>query len=219
MVELDFQIEKAELERNAAAPVIRFGLRIAERPAAGQEPTSIYALALRCQIQIEPARRRYTERERQELLDLFGTPERWGQTLRPFVWTYIDTIIHGFAGSTAADLVVPCSYDFSLAATKYFDAIKGSDIPLCFLFSGTVFYEDGGRMQITRVPWEKEAYFRLPSETWKSLMDVYYANSAWLCLRKDIFDRLNAYRSRHGFTSWEQVVEALEEAERQLATS
>jgi hypothetical protein len=220
MLELDFKIEEAQPEPMAAAPTIRFRLGVAERLIANAEPTAVASLALRCQIRIEPARRRYTERECQRLLDLFGTAERWGQTLRPFLWTHIDTIVRPFAGSTVADLLVPCSYDFSLAATKYFDAIEAGEIPLCFLFSGTVFYEDAlGHMQIARVPWDREAYFRLESKTWRSMMDLYYPDSAWLCLRKDVFDRLNAYRSRHGFTSWEQALEALEEAQRQLATS
>ena len=29
-------------------------------------------------------------------------------------------------------------------------------------------------------------------------MDHYYPNSAWLCLRQDVFDRLYQYKSRQG---------------------
>ena len=105
---------------------------------------------------------------------------------------------------------MPCSYDFSLAATKYFAALEGGDLPLCFLFSGTIFYEAAdGALQVAQIPWEKEATFRLPAATWRALMDLYYPNSAWLCLRKDVFDRLDQYRSRQGLPTWEQALERL----------
>lgn len=218
MLDLNFQVEGAEPERVAAAPLLLFKLRIAERVASGESPTSIHTVALRCQIQIEPARRRYTAAEQQRLLDLFGTPERWGQTLRPLLWTHASVVVRPFAGSTDVDLPVSCSYDFSLAATKYFDALEGGEIPLCFLFSGTIFYEgvEGG-LQVAQVPWEKEAYFRLPAATWRALMDLYYPNSAWLCLRKDVFDRLCEYKSRCGLATWEQAVEALLAEEKEMA--
>src|SRR5262249_41763008 len=141
---------------------------------------------------------------------LFGTPERWARTVRPMLWTHAGVVVRPFAGSAAVDLPVPCSYDFSLAATRYFDALEGGEIPLCFLFSGTIFYEAAdGALQVAQISWEKEAYFRLPAATWKALMDQYYPNSAWLCLRKDVFDWLSEYRSRCGLPTWEQALEAL----------
>ena len=38
-------------------------------------------------------------------------------------------------------------------------------------------------------------------------MDLYYPNTAWLCLRKDVFDRLHEYKMRRGIATWEQAVE------------
>jgi hypothetical protein len=214
MLDLHFQVEGAEPERVAAAPLLLFKLRVSERAASGAPLTPIHAVALNCQLRIEPARRRYGPREQERLVDLFGDPPRWGQTLRPMLWTHASTVVRPFVGSTVTDLPAPCSHDFSLAATKYFDALQDGEIPLCFLFSGTVFYEIEGRgLQVAPVPWDKEAYFRLPAATWKALMDLYYPNSAWLCLRKDVFDRLGAYRSRRGLPTWEQAVEALLSAE------
>jgi hypothetical protein len=218
MLDLSFQVGEAEPERGAAVPLLRFKLRIDERLAPGKPPTPIQAIALNCQLRIEPARRRYDARERVRLLDLFGTPERWGQTLRPMLWTHASVIVRPFTGSTRVDLPVPCSYDFSLAATKYFDALDGGEIPLCFLFSGTIFYEaEGHGWQVAPVPWEKEASFRLPAATWQNLMELYYSNSAWLCLRKDVFDQLSEYKSRRGLPTWEQTVERLLAAEKELA--
>src|SRR5262245_54952533 len=216
--DLHFQVEGAQPERAAAAPLLLFKLRVTERVALGVPPTPVHAVALRCQLRIEPARRRYGPGEQERLLDLFGTPERWGQTLRPMLWTHAGVVVRPFAGATEVDLPVPCSYDFSLAATRYFDALEGGEIPLCFLFSGTIFYEGaGGRLQVAQVPWDREAYFRLPAATWKALMDLHYPSSAWLCLRKDVFDRLSEYRSLHGLATWEQALEALLAQEKEPA--
>ena len=49
-------------------------------------------------------------------------------------------------------------------------------------------------------------------------MDLYYPRGAWLCLRKDVFDQLGAYRSRRGLPTWEQAVERLLATEKELAT-
>ena len=210
MPDLDFRVEGAEPQRYAAAPHLLFKLRIAEAVAAGAEPTPIHTVALRCQVRIEPARRRYRAAEEPRLLDLFGTPERWGQTMRPLLWTHVSAVVPPFTGVGQADLPVPCSFDFSLAATKYFDALEGGELPLCFLFSGTIFHEDeDGALQVAPISWEKEASFRLPVSTWRELMDTYYPNAAWLCLRKDVFDRFEHYRSRRGLPTSEAALERL----------
>jgi hypothetical protein len=210
MPELNFQVEGAEPERFAAAPLLLFKLRVAEDVGTGQPPTPVHGVFVRCQTRIEPARRRYAAGEPEKLLDLFGTPERWGQTLRPFTWAHVSTVVPPFAGSCLVNLPVPCGFDFDLAATKYFAALEGGEIPLCFLFSGTIFYEaEGGGLQVAQVPWEREAYFRLPASVWHELMERYYGNRAWLNLRRDVFDRLCQYRSRAGLATWEQALERL----------
>jgi hypothetical protein len=210
MPDLNFQIEGAEPQRFAAAPTLLFKLHVAEAAAAGGPPTPIHAVALRCQVRIEPARRHYEDAEREKLRDLFGTPDRWGQTLRPMLWTHVGAVVPPFTAATEVDLPVPCSYDFSLGTTKYFAALEGGDLPLCFLFSGTIFYEAaGGALQVAQIPWEKEASFRLPAATWRDLMDLYYPNSAWLCVRKDLFDRLDQYRSLQNLATCDQALERL----------
>jgi hypothetical protein len=219
MIDLNFQVDGVEPERSAATPLLRFELRVSERVPPGGQPTPIHAVALNCQLRIEPARRRYGSSEQERLVDLFGTPERWGQTLRPMLWTHASVVVRPFTGSTVVDLPVPCSYDFSLAATKYFDALEGGDIPLCLLFSGTIFYETEERgLQVAQVPWDKDAYFRLQATTWKELMDRHYGNTAWLCVRKDVFDQLSAYKSRCCLPTWEQVMEKLLAAEKECTT-
>ena len=211
MPELYFEVESAEPQKMAAAPLMLFKLRVHEAPAG--KATPIHSVVLRCQIRIEPGRRRYSAAEQDRLLDLFGTPDRWGQTLRPMLWTHAAAVVPPFAGAGSAELPVPCSYDFCLAATKYFAALEDGDIPLCFLFSGTIFYRtDTAALQVAQIGWDRESTFRLPAATWRALMEAYYPNTAWLCLRKDVFDRLNQYRSRQALPTWEQTLERLLEA-------
>jgi hypothetical protein len=165
---------------------------------------------LRSQVRIEPARRRYQAAEEPRLRDLFGTPDRWGQTMRTLLWMHVSAVVPPFTGIGEMDLPVPCSYDFSLAATRYFNALVGGELPLVFLFSGTIFHEaDDGALQVAQISWEKESTFRLPVETWRRLMDAYYPNTAWLCLRKDVFDRFDQYRSRRGLPTPEAAIERL----------
>jgi Family of unknown function (DUF6084) len=204
MPELDFKLEGAEAVPYGASPLISFKLRVAN---SGNEE-AIHTVVLRAQIQIEVTRRHYTREEQTKLLDLFGEPDRWGQTLRNLLWTNAIVIVPPFAKETIVDLQVPCTFDFNVAATKYFHGLADGDLPLNFLFSGTVFYPDqDDQLQVAPISWEKEAKFKLPLKTWKDLIDHYYPNSAWLYLRRDVFDRLYQYKVRHGITSWEQVIE------------
>ena len=210
MPDLHFQVEGAEPEHIAAAPLLLFQLRVRERVAPEVPPTPIHAVALSCQIRIEPARRRYGAPEQERLRDLFDTPDRWGQTLRAMLWTHTSVVVPAFTGETVADLPVPCTYDFNVAATRYFYALEDGEVPLSLLFSGTVFHEaEDGALQVSPISWEKEASFRLPVRVWQDMMDLYYPNSAWLCLRKDVFERLYQYKRRRGLPTWEQALEEL----------
>jgi hypothetical protein len=207
MPDLTFRVAGAASLAHAVSPHLGFSLEIndVEVPAV-----PIPAVALRCQIRIEPTRRRYQASEQERLLDLFGEPERWGRTLRGMLWTHASLIVPPFTGRTVVELPVPCSFDFNVAATKYFAALADGEVPLSLLFSGTIFHEDEeGALQVAPISWEKEADFRLPVQVWKEMMDVYYPNSAWLSLRKDIFDRFYQYKMRRGLPTWEHALESL----------
>lgn len=195
----------------AATPTLAFRLRITN--AVPDEV--IHTVALRCQIQLEVARRRYAPEEQERLLDLFGTPDRWGQTLRSLLWMNANLLVPGFSGTeTVADLQVPCTYDFNVAATKYFEGLKGGDIPLNVMFSGTVFYAlADDALQVAPISWEREARFKLPLQVWREMMDFYYPNSVWLNLRRDVFERLYLYKMQHGIPTWEQALEEILPAE------
>jgi len=205
MPDLNFHIEGAQAIPFAVAPLLGFRIQVAN---AGSE--FVHTVALRCQIQIEPARRRYSAASQAALGDLFGEPHRWGQTLRTMLWTHASAVVPAFSASTTFELQVPCTFDFNVAAVKYFRGVTDGEIPLNFQFSGTVFYEgDGGHMQVAPISWSKEATFRLPAKTWTEMMDLYYPNSAWLCLRRDVFEKLYQHKVRQAVPTWEEMLESL----------
>ncbi len=210
MPNLDFKIEGAHVATFSASPQLAFNLHLT---SANPEET-IHTVALRCQIQIEVTRRRYTPPDQEKLRDLFDSPDRWSQTLRNLLWTHVSLNVPSFQGSTVVDLPVPCTFDFNVAATKYFHGLAEGDVPLCFMFSGTVFYASGANepLQVAPIPWNKEARFNLPVQVWQEMMESYYPSCAWLNLRRDVFERLYEYKVRHGIPTWEQTLDSMLES-------
>ena len=205
MPNLDFSVDGAEVLRFAAVPSLLFKLRI-----ANLEEEPIRSVALNTQIRIAATQRHYDAAEQERLLELFGEPSRWKDTLRSLLWTHTVVQVPPFSGSTVADMPVTCTYDLEVVAAKYFYALEDGEVPLEFLFSGTVFYAgEDRRLQVARISWEKEAEFRLPVRLWKEMMERYFPNSAWIRLRKDAFDRLYDYKAHRGLPTWEAVIEAL----------
>jgi Family of unknown function (DUF6084) len=209
--DLDFRVEGAEVLEFAAVPSLLFKLRI-----ENLEEDPIRSVALNAQVRIAATQRHYDAAEQQRLLELFGEPSRWKDTLRSLLWTHTVLQVPPFSGSTVVDMPVPCTYDLEVVAAKYFYALEDGEVPLEFLFSGTVFYAgEGGRLQVARISWEKEAEFRLPVRLWKEMMERYFPNSAWIRLRRDAFDLLYDYKIREGLPTWEAAVEALVRASEQ----
>lgn len=200
--DLNFAVEDAEAVEYAVSPHIAFRLNVIN---SGWQP--VHSIILKCQIQIEAARRRYQPAEQERMSDLFGEPQRWGSTLRSMHWANTTVIVPGFQKDTAVGIEAPCTFDFNVATTKYLAAVDDGEIPLAFFFSGTVFYAgEGGRLQASQISWEKEASYRMPIRIWRDMMDVYYPNTAWLCLRREAFDRLYDYKLRHGLTTLEEAL-------------
>jgi len=204
MPDLRITIESADVVQYAAAPLLAFKVRIANQPSE----EIIHTVALRAQIQIEVTRRKYDSNEQARLKDLFGQPDRWGQTLRNMLWTHASVVVPRFTETVLADILVPCTFDFNVAATKYFHGVTSGDLPLCFQFSGTVFYQGQDRtLQVAPISWDQEAKYRLPVKVWKDLIDVFYPNSAWLSLQRDTFEKLYQYKVREGIPTWEEALE------------
>ncbi len=204
MSDLVFDCLDVQPDRYGATPTLLFRLRIAE--TTGE---SIHAIALRCQMRIEPQRRRYDDQEAERLLDLFGETSRWGETLKPMQFTNVSVMVPGFQGSTEVELPVPCTYDFEIASTKYFHALADGEIPLLLLFSGTVFARGDSGFSVDLVPWHKETQYRLPARVWKQLMDLYFPAQGWIRMRRDTLDALQLFKSRRALPTWDDALEAL----------
>lgn len=206
MPDLNFEVIGVAVPPFAAVPTLTFKLRIDN----SNEEERIQSVALQSQIRLAVTRRRYSPQEQERLLELFGEPERWGETLRSLLWTHASANVPRFTGSTVADLPVPCTYDFEVVSAKYFDALDDGAIPLNFLFSGTIFYEnEEGNLRIGQISWSKEANYRLPVAVWKEMIARYYPNTAWIRLHKDVFDQLYRYKATHALPTWEQVITRL----------
>jgi hypothetical protein len=204
MIDLGFAELEARAEPYAAVPTLMFRLRITE--GTGER---IHAIALRCQIQIEPRQRHYAAAEEERLFELFGAPPRWGETLRTLLWTHATLMVQGFTAAKEVELPVPCTYDFEVTSAKYFHALDDGEIPLLMLFSGTVFTRGQTGFSVEPVPWEKEAPFRLPVRVWRQLMDQYFPGGAWIRLRRESFDALHHFKGERALATWDDAVEAL----------
>jgi uncharacterized protein DUF6084 len=194
----------ARVEPHAVTPTLTFTLRV----EAG-ETTPVHAIALRCQLQIQPGLRRYAPAEGARLYELFDEPARWHETLRPLLWTHLSVLVPRFAGAIDLDVPVACTYDLEVAAAKYFHALDAGEIPLLFLFSGTIFSAADGRFGVTPIPWDTEAAYRLPVARWRELMDRYFPDSSWLRLSRDSLDALQRFKGRHALTTFDEAVQAL----------
>jgi hypothetical protein len=204
MTDVTFAVVEVAPEPFAVTPVLNARLGIA---AVGEDP--IHAIALRCQVRIEPMRRGYSEEEAPGLLDLFGPRERWSTTMHNFQWLQTSVMVQGFTGATQVNLPLECTYDFEVAASKYLHALRDGRVPLQFLFSGTVFSKGTRGFGVQQVPWDREDRFEMPVSVWRDLIQQHYPNTGWLRLDRETIDALVAYRSARGLLSFDDAVTSL----------
>lgn len=216
MADLDFTAEAAEVEPYAAAPTLMLKLRVTNKTPR----VEVQNVSLLCQVRIEATQRRYAAADHERLVELFGEKHRWSETLRSMLWTHASVQVPGFAADRLVNLPIECSYDFNIAATKYFYGLEGGEVPLTLLFSGTVFYRDagGGPLQMDQISWSKETAFRLPVRLWQDMMEQYYPNSAWLRIDRDVFDAIYRYKRDRGFTSFDKALLSLLETQKEQAS-
>jgi hypothetical protein len=201
VTELTFSVLEARAEPHAATPTITFRVRAEE--ADGRR---VHAVALRCQIRIEPQRRRYGDEEEERLYELFGDTPQWGDSLRPFLWTHAGITVAGFDGAGEFDLPVACTYDFEVAAAKYLHALGDGEVPLLFLFSGTVFTPGASGFAAEPLSWSSDATFRMPVAVWRSTMDLYFPGGGYIRLDRDTIDDLQRYKAQKGLPTWDQAL-------------
>ncbi|MGI8761505.1 MAG: DUF6084 family protein [Jatrophihabitantaceae bacterium] len=204
MSEFSFSILDLFAESYAVAPQLTARLRIEESTS-----TAIHAMALRAQVRIEPQRRPYNEDEERGLLDLFGSRERWYDTLKPFLWMQTSAMVQGFTSVTEVDLALPCTYDFDVTASKYLHALRAGAVRVVLLFSGTAFTRGTNGFGVEQVPWDCEAGYDMPVAVWREMIEHYYPNTGWLRLDRDVLEQLAGYKVAHGMTCWEEALRAL----------
>jgi hypothetical protein len=204
MAELTFGCTEASAVRYAATPTLSFTLHITE--SAG---VLVHAIALRCQIRIEPHRRRYSADEARRLHDLFGDVSRWAETVKPIQLATVSTMVPGFSSVTEAELQVPCTYDLEVASARYLQGLDDGTVPLLLLFSGTVFTAYGDSMRVELIPWSCEATYRMPVAVWRDVVSEHFPGSAWLRCSTQTLDALSAFKADRSLPTWDATLSAL----------
>jgi hypothetical protein len=204
MAELIFGCTEAHATRYAATPTLSFALRITESTGV-----RVHAVALRCQIRIEPLRRRYSPDEARRLNDLFGDTSRWAETVKPIQLATVSAMVPGFTSVTETELQVPCTYDLEVASARYLQALDDGTIPLLLLFSGTVFTAHGDSMRVELIPWSSEASYRMPQAVWQDVVNEHFPGSAWLRCSTQTLDALSAFKAAHALPTWDATLSTL----------
>lgn len=208
MPDLAFRVGEPAAMMAAAVPTVAAPLHLTNL----QPDQPVQSILLNCQVQIEPLGRPYSAAEEARLLDLFGERERWARTMKPLLWAIQVLKIPAFAQEATVDVMLPCTMDFDVAATKYFYGLEKGSIQISVLFSGTVFYtNERAMLQATQIPWDREARFHLPVETWRRAVEAHYPDAAWLRLPKESFDRLYRFKVARGIPTWDGVIHRLME--------
>jgi hypothetical protein len=210
MPDLDIQIIGVEAAVSGLVPLLSFEALISDQ----SEKTIIHAVMLHAEVRIESPGPIYSQEQKEKLIELFGAPAGEAGTGDRRFWGHSETSVRGFTQSTTAVLPMPCTYDLNVAGAEYLDSITDGEVELSFLFSGTIFYQsEDGRFGVEQIPWNKECRYRMPVRVWKEIMDRHYGETAWLSLRRSLFDRLSASKRSHGCGTWDELISFLLAAE------
>jgi hypothetical protein len=204
MADLTFGCTQVRAERYAATPTLTFSLAITESTGV-----RVHAIALRCQIRIEPHRRSYSADEARRLNDLFGDTSRWAETVKPIQLATVPTMVPGFTSVTETDLQVPCTYDLEVASARYLQGLDDGTVPLLLLFSGTVFIAQGDGFSVELIPWSCEASYRMPVSVWQAVTDEHFPGSAWLRCTRETLDALAQFKASRALPTWDATLAAL----------
>lgn len=204
---VSFEVLDVTAEPYSVSPLLTARVGVT---AGGDDP--VHAIALRCQVRIEPLRRTYSDDEAAGLMDLFGGRERWASTQRTFLWQHCTAMVPGFIGHTTATLPLDCTYDFEVAAAKYLHALRDGAVPLQFLFSGTIFVNSERGFSVQQVSWDCEDNYSMPVTVWRDLIAQHYPNSGWIRLSHETIAELARYKSAHGMLDFDHAVTSLLDA-------
>ncbi len=131
-----FRCNSAEACPFAAAPTIAFRLTL-----TNATPSQIIRVSLSApRSMIEAPKPPLRRDERERLRDLFGEPAA-GPDAAPYALDpHLQPRPGLFRSSIDVDLPVACTFDFNVAAAKYFHALERGMCRSFFQFSGTMFY-------------------------------------------------------------------------------
>ena len=204
MAKLIFDCTGASAAPYTATPTLLFRLTVTE--GLGER---VDAVALRCQIRIEPHKRRYSPDEARRLHDLFGDTERWAETVKAIQLAAVSVMVPAFTGQTEIGLEVPCTYDLEVASGRYLQGLDDGTIPLLLLFSGTVFTSPDGRLRVEPISWSSEASYRMPVSVWQDVVNEHFPGSAWLRCSRETLDELSAFKAARALPTWDATLAAL----------
>ena len=161
---------------------------------------------------IEPQQRRYEPAEQARLVELFGDAPRWGETLRPFLWTHVGTVITGFTGDHRDR--PPDHVHLRLrggGGQVPARARRRRDPAPAPLLRHGVPRRRPTRPASPRAPvaWHEEASFRLPVRVWRDVMDRYFPNSGWVRLSPETLDALTRFKAARALPTWDETLEQL----------
>jgi hypothetical protein len=118
-------------------------------------------------------------------------------------------MVPAFTAHAEVELNLPCSYDLEVSAARYFQSLDGGEVPLRLLFRGTVFAHGQRGLEMTPLPWDREAVWRLPLSLWRTAIDGHFPDAGWLRLQRHTIDALLAFKGRHGLASWDDAIATL----------
>jgi hypothetical protein len=198
---LELEVLGAEPALHVASPALHFRLRAKESARR-----DVYMVALSTQVHIDPGLRTHDPETREQLVDLFGTPERWAATTTSIVWARVESLLPSFASEAEFTLVVPCTYDLEVSFARYLDALPDGEVPLSFHFSGRIFYRgEDGRLQIVLTPWTSAVY-RMPVAVWRGMIDHHFPGSGFIRLQDDTMRALGRHKAKEGFPTFDGAI-------------
>jgi hypothetical protein len=116
-------------------------------------------------------------------------------------------MVHSLSGAIMFGLVVPCTADLEVVASRYVSALPDGEVPLTFHFTGRVMYQGPQRqVQVVHLPWSTSASYKLPVATWKAMIKHHHGESGFLTLHNDTLDELKKYKRVRGLHSFDAVV-------------
>jgi hypothetical protein len=204
MTAVRFAIASVRSDPHAATPTLVFRV-VAEEPSGAP----IQAALLRCEVYIDVRHRRYSVTEGERLCEVVGDRASWKDTMRPLLWATVPIVLSCCHGTVDLDVPIACTHDLEVASAKYLRALEDGEIPLVFMFSGTIFYAERSAVGVCQLPPDTETSFRLPVDSWREAMRQHFGDSTWIRLDRQGFDALDRVRRLRGFVTWNQVVEAV----------